>query len=164
VYIGLPTAAERAEILQVHLETLSSQALADDISSAIATVASDEVTNGFTGADLKGVVNSAFLMAVHDILDQHEQGGRQGNHNQPPQAKHRSAAVAAAGPPPSTPTLRTIVTGRHLIAAARSTRPSLSDAELQWGQSIYQRFKQTSDFRVADSGDANITAQRTALM
>ncbi|KAL6858720.1 hypothetical protein ACP4OV_017722 [Aristida adscensionis] len=67
VFCDFPRWDERLEILKVHSRTVS---LASDVS--LEDVAS--LTEGFTGADLAAILTDAGLAAVHELLDNRENG------------------------------------------------------------------------------------------
>lgn len=65
VYVGFPSAADRASILRVLLRPLPTT---EDVSQAILLVAQSERASYMTAADLKAVVSTAHLFAVQEHL------------------------------------------------------------------------------------------------
>ena len=61
VHVGLPDAEGRAAILKVHARHIR---CGSDISWQ--NVASDELTHGFSGADIRNLINEAALLAVRE--------------------------------------------------------------------------------------------------
>ena len=61
VHVGLPDAQGRAAILKVHARHIRCRS---DISWQ--TIASDELTHGLSGADIRNVINEAALLAIRE--------------------------------------------------------------------------------------------------
>ncbi|KAJ2878818.1 Ribosome biogenesis ATPase rix7, partial [Coemansia asiatica] len=109
LYVELPTVAERADILR----TLTKKTpLASDVD--LAAVAADTRCQGFSGADLAGLIREASVAALRSVFYREEQSG------------------SASDCPPSAASSRQIqVTREHFQTALQRTSPSVSAADMR---------------------------------
>lgn len=118
IYVGLPEPSERRDILAAALVRLSVNL--DTMQNAVDCVVSDSKAPLLSAADWKAVVNTAFLAATHDAIESRNDG----------------IANSAALTVQSTVT----ITDAHLRAAYAETKPSISNSDLEYYDSIYARF------------------------
>lgn len=97
VLCDIPDEEERAEILRA----ITRGKMALDASCDVGAVA--RLARGFTGADLQGVVNNAYLKAVHRSLGEDHTGDRPGDHSgvhpAPQDAPQNDASQGDTRPP-----------------------------------------------------------------
>ncbi|KAJ2161480.1 Ribosome biogenesis ATPase rix7 [Coemansia sp. RSA 552] len=114
LYVELPTAAERAEILR----TLSKKTpLGPDVD--METVARDPRCEGFSGADLAGLVREASVTALRSVI-------------------LGPGAAALAGRPLAEQKLT--VTADHFAAALQRTSPSVSAADMRRYEALRKQY------------------------
>lgn len=106
IYCGFPSAAERKEILEALLADVP---MATDIN--LADIA--ESTEGFSGADLQGLLADTQLNAVHEYMEMPEE---------------------------TRPAEGILLSARHMYSALGRTRPSISSQERERLEGIYGNF------------------------
>jgi SpoVK/Ycf46/Vps4 family AAA+-type ATPase len=121
VACDFPDEKERLEILRAGARKVAGGGLADEDLVGVAAA-----TAAFSGADLAALLSEAQLAAVHEELERREEEGKQG-----------SSSTNAHRPP--------VVTGAHLLAAARKARPSLPPPERARLARVYARFASGRD-------------------
>ncbi|KAI9224516.1 P-loop containing nucleoside triphosphate hydrolase protein [Blastocladiella britannica] len=113
LYVDLPTAPERAEILAAVARKTPTN---DDVD--LAAVAHDTRCNGFSGADLAALVREASVTALRDHL----------------------ARLAASAEPMAVDAETTLtVTGAHFDRALDVVRPSVAEAERRSYASLHRK-------------------------
>jgi SpoVK/Ycf46/Vps4 family AAA+-type ATPase len=125
VYVGYPSSQEREDILRVLLQDHLSNEL--DLKSVIAEIIRNgsERLEAFTPADLKALVDSAYLQAVHETI-----------------SKISATALATTSPSSSSPSdANAYVTLTHLKTALSSTRSSISDTDRDFFDRIFSKFR-----------------------
>jgi len=110
LYCSLPSPFERLSIIQALVRKVT---LGSDIDVKLLKLIADKCDK-FTGADLRGLINSAQLEAVHRSLKSAEEGDK----------KSQKLSIVRA----------------DLLSALESSSRSLSDDELRRYSSIYDRF------------------------
>ena len=93
VLCDVPDEEERAEILRA----ITRGKMALDASCDVGAVA--RLARGFTGADLQGVVNNAYLKAVHRTLGEDHPGDHSGDHSGVQDAPQNDASQGDTRPP-----------------------------------------------------------------
>ncbi|KAJ2599287.1 Ribosome biogenesis ATPase rix7 [Coemansia sp. RSA 1721] len=115
LYVELPTVAERAEILR----TLTKKTpLASDVD--LAAVAADKRCEGFSGADLAGLIREASVAALRSVFYSDEENG----------SASGGASYAASGGQGIQ------VTSEHFQTALQRTSPSVSAADMRRYESL----------------------------
>jgi len=124
VYVGYPSSQEREDILNVLLKDHLSNEL--DLKSVIAEIISDgsERLEEFTPADLKALVDSAYLQAVHETI-----------------SKISATALATASPSSSPSDATAYITLTHLKSALSLTRSSISETDRDFFNKIFSKFR-----------------------
>ena len=129
LFCPMPDKTTRAAILGAVTKRVASRGL------DLATVAA--ATDGFSGADLQALVYNAHLEAVHEAIDASDPAGG---------ANVSSAERADSAPSDSPLALEGIhVEQRHVAAAQRSTKPSISRREWLEREAAFRRFEGKSD-------------------
>lgn len=160
VYIGFPDRKDKIEIMKVTLRQLnclptgpesgsrstsefghrSDNSNFDDI---LESISNDPKSALLTPADLTALVKSAFLMATQDFIDgsDSDMGG--------------DLSVC-------------VLQSHHLLKAFQQTRSSISEADRAFYDSIYSRFRQSSNgpaqFPQAEASASDLANQRTTLV
>ncbi len=171
VFVGLPDAAERREILQL---VSSSMHLAPDVD--LEAIAGRAVN--FSGADLQALLYNAQLGAVHESLDMDAAALPAASENEagsntsvvvvradqgPLDAAKRAQVEALFASTPSSASRtesraalagvgarKMVVKGEHVAKALGELRPSISDADRRKFEGIYGQFQQSqrgADFK-----------------
>ena len=122
LFLGLPDAEERLDVLQAAARHVT---LATGAEDALTTIA--QQTDKFSNADLQAIIASAQLEYVHELLATAEAKGSTG-----------SAPVAAAGS--GSGGAKVVLTAQHLLSALSKANRSLSEKELAKFTKIYERF------------------------
>lgn len=150
IYVGHPSAHEQADILKVllgkHIEFKDKDELNVIVDSLIA---SDENIKSLTPADLKALVNTAYLEAVNELIISQEDRNNE--------VEHVPSRLTA------------VISDRHLKSALKSTRSSVSDKDCTFYDRIYSRFRTSKDessaVAVAQSDENfGVDRQRVALV
>ena len=133
IFVGLPSVTDRIAILSLALQLpLQPQPQsqqggshsADELREAIEQIARSEKAQLMTPADLKALVGTANLLSAHEYISSLQQ--RRGNLIQ-----LSPAAVPS-------------IQNTHLITAFQQTKPSLSSEDLDYYNSIYNKFRPDS--------------------
>lgn len=126
VYVGLPVAEVRRAILLSTLQSVSSDgAVPDGLVTAVDEIARDPKAATFSPADLKAVVNTAYLAAIHEHIDALAATG-----------DGFSAQVKETTPMPKGVRVSPV----HIRQAFHSTRASITAADLRQLTDTYRRF------------------------
>jgi len=121
VYVGLPTLEERRQILKSRLRDIS---LCDDVTDTLEDLVTSAQAEAMTGADWKGVVDTAFLHAAAAYAQQPKGSDDKG--------------VKQSGP--STINDHFPLTTAHFLDAFGQIQPSLSESELSFYAGINEKF------------------------
>ena len=162
LYVGFPSEKQRLEIM---LLALASYKYSEDVPAAVREISSDEFSRGYTGADIKGIIDTAYLMAVHECIEYRKSSS----------SSSSSRPLNALCDESSASTTRrdldhgAIMTAAHLYRSLTSSKPSVSESDRKFYAEIHGRFRHASDyedkseaFPSADAG-GNVLKQRTAL-
>jgi SpoVK/Ycf46/Vps4 family AAA+-type ATPase len=132
VYIGYPSSADVVDILRKQLLAVNAAAAPADDYPAMQTVlqriAQTEAVRLFTPADLKAIVDTAYLLAVHERLaagDRPSTGG---------------GGVGGGGGGGGGGACPVTIAPPHLWRAFQETRPSTTASDRSFFESVYQRF------------------------
>jgi SpoVK/Ycf46/Vps4 family AAA+-type ATPase len=162
VYIGFPDKKDKIEIMKVTLRQLnclpsgsesgsrSRSTLEpgpggrnDTFDETLDSIANDPKSALLTPADLTALVKSAFLMATQDFID-------------------------GSGSDLSADSGACVLQSSHLQKAFQQTRSSISEADRAFYDSIYSRFRQSSNgpaqFPQAEASASDLANQRTTLV
>lgn len=125
VHIGYPSAADCRDILHMHLRqvlnTNSKKENSDELlKSAIQSISEAKKASLMTAADLKAVVDTAYLYAVHGALETKKQQV------------------------PTTSSASVFISADHLLQAFADTRPSILPQDRAFFESIYERFQHSA--------------------
>ena len=123
LYVGLPSAQERAEILTLHAAGVDADAA---VAAALPFVGVSDACAGFTGADLRSVITSARLAAVNATLAER-------------QHRARGDGDDAASSPP------VVVRLPHLLTALSVAKPSLSPRDRAFYEALSARFRRARE-------------------
>lgn len=150
VYIGFPDSRERIEIMKVTLRQLNCLPQgsepapggdSDTFDEALELISKDPKIALLTPADLTALVKAAFLMATQDFIDSSDTS------HDPNKCVLRSS---------------------HLVKAFHQTRSSISEADRSFYESIYSRFRHSSNgpaqFPQAEASASDLANQRTTLV
>lgn len=162
VYIGFPDKKDKIEIMKVTLRQLnclpsgpesgsrSSSSLefgqrsdSSNFDDILESISNDPKSALLTPADLTALVKSAFLTATQDFIDgsDSDMGG--------------DSSVC-------------VLQSHHLLKAFQQTRSSISEADRTFYESIYSRFRQSSNgpaqFPQAEASASDLANQRTTLV
>jgi peroxin-1 len=144
VYLGLPTSED---VMQILTTLLKSMAIDDCVPSAIREIARMEKMRQFTVADVKAIVDTAYLIAAHEVIeeeieqhhrDQFYDSDRDDAGEERDGRRHSRDSASTTVKDPSHPV---VIKGDHLLKAFQETRPSLSAEDLHYYESIYTRFR-----------------------
>jgi SpoVK/Ycf46/Vps4 family AAA+-type ATPase len=162
VYIGFPDKKDKIEIMKVTLRQLnclpsgsvsgskSGSSLetgpgggSDTFNDILESISNDPKAALLTPADLTALVKSAFLMATQDFID-------------------------GSGSDMSADSSACVLQSCHLLKAFQQTRSSISEADRVFYDSIYSRFRQSSNgpaqFPQAEASASDLANQRTTLV
>ena len=162
VFVGLPDAAERLEILGIVCKSMHLAAEVD-----LQAIANQAVN--FSGADLQALMYNAQLGAVHESLDlrpaavpveQLPSAVTVVRADRAPLEEARRSAIeslfAATAAPPSVAVAATealpalVLRGKHVAKALGELRPSISDQDRRKFEGIYGQFQKSqrgADFK-----------------
>lgn len=129
VYIGYPTAEERADILRVLLTPVMPAAHVRE--SAITELCTTESIEVMTSADLKSAVHTAYLNTVHENIEDRKIYGA------PDVGEERTQNL--------------LLTEKSLLEALRATRPSISQQDAKFYEKIYSRFRKSDEMDEASA-------------
>jgi len=113
-----------------------------ELDTVINEIAQHEKCGLMTPADLKAVVDSAYLLAVHEHLDTH--------HNSQLDRSQRAVALK--------------VTAEHLKQVFVDTRPSISLQDRQFYENIHHRFQRSGNNNKSSNGHAKHQSQEASVM
>ena len=120
IYIGLPDEADQQAILRMALSKLP--AAPEVLSHAVGEITSHPRAKVLSAADWRAVVNTAFLAATHDFINNRDKAGAQS-------AKEKTA----------------LITAQHLLDAFNTTKASITGADMDFFNAVYQRFDKRTD-------------------
>ena len=120
IYIGLPDEADQQAILRMALSKLP--ATPEVLSHAVGEITSHPRAKLLSAADWRAVVNTAFLAATHDFINNQDKAGVQG-------AKEKTV----------------LITAQHLLDAFSTTKASITGADMDFFNAVYQRFDKRTD-------------------
>jgi peroxin-1 len=118
LYVGIPTGEEKFQILQRNLITC--RVVVDDeleVQKTLKAISNEAKAAQMTSADLKAIINTAFLLATHEAISTHVAG--------PVQANRQVS----------------IVNSSHLWSAFHETKPSVTEKDMAFYDSIYRQFR-----------------------
>lgn len=136
VYLGYPTADDAKSILWKQLQQIPGSTVnltSIDLDNVINEIAHDEKCRLMTPADLKAVVDSAYLIAVHEHLDSRRRDAD----------TNKEKAISLK------------VTAEHLKKAFDDTRPSISLQDRQFYENIHHRFQRSGSKDKSSNGYTN---------
>ena len=146
VHVGYPSKEDQREIYDTLLSELNCR---DDVDSAVAHVCSHHKSKHFTGADVKGVVNSAFLTAAQDCIE----GSLSLTYDVDRDVNSSDKVIAGRK---LSSMQDVVITSNHILTAFQSAKPSISQSDLSYYNTLYSQFK-------LGEVDKSTTGRKTAL-
>ena len=174
VYVGFPKKNDIIEILTVGLKQLKciphqhgvgADVGVGDFAEVLDTIAGHPRAFSLTPADLSALVKTAFLTAAQEVIngnadnayDSDGEGGGDGDG-----AGNTSLINDASTLSPC------VLEPRHLLEAFHQTRSSISEADREFYEGIYGRFRGSSsgpaEFPAAGASAFDVTQQRSTLV
>ena len=142
LYVGFPTAEERADILRrLLLRDSGGQQLDDEWSECVQRIAAE--ADGYSGADLNGLLTDAQTALMSDYVAQVRE------------AKENSEADGVGG------TVATELTAERLLAAFRASHASVSERERKDFERLYARFITAKEGNTSEQFDPNAKLRTT---
>jgi SpoVK/Ycf46/Vps4 family AAA+-type ATPase len=145
IYLGLPNTLQEyvdifTSLLKHHINIISdstnkaiSHSLPEDIADAFQTILTDAASRSklqqCTPADCKAVIDTAYLYAVHDIIDAEKTNAGGSTEDLDGKSSHTG------------PTTKVIIQGTHFLRAFQELRPSMRPEDFQFYQQIYAPFR-----------------------
>ena len=118
LFVGFPSAAERAEILEAITRHGTRPPLNCDVTTA--AIAADERCEGLTGADMAALVREASVAALKEAMSVRDLSRRKRDLDGNPVVGDVDA------PPPSASSSPTTVSWKHFEMAFKKLKPSVS--------------------------------------
>lgn len=137
-YVGYPSIHDKREIFEALLGGVRCSA---DVDSAIDHICKHQKSKHFTGADIKGIVNSAFLIAAQDSIE--------GSLSLSYDVDTVVAQVLNAAPYEPRNSVKTtmddvVINSYHVMSAFNSTMPSITPFDMSYYDSLHKNFMNSS--------------------
>lgn len=166
IFLDFPTQRERRDILLNMLCKEDSMPYDGDakhyleeLETTISSENSSPVLEGYSGADLTGIITTAQVEAMHDYTgnDYSEELGLEGSSDDKTQVESReqmNGSSAAAGP---------LIQVEHLKKAVSESRPSVSQKEREKLATVYRKFRGAREAQFEHVSGFDEGKLRTAL-
>jgi SpoVK/Ycf46/Vps4 family AAA+-type ATPase len=179
VYVGFPKKNDIIEILTVGLKQLKciphhqgvdAGVGVGDFAEVLDTIAGHPRAFTLTPADLSALVKTAFLTAAQELINGNDNADNAENAYDSEGEGDGDGAGAGSTSlinDASTPS-PCVLEPRHLLEAFHQTRSSISEADREFYEGIYGRFRGSSrgpaEFPAAEASAFDVTQQRSTLV
>jgi peroxin-1 len=178
VYVGFPKKNDIFEILTVGLKQLKCMphhqgvgagagAGVGDFTEVLNTIAGHPRAFTLTPADLSALVKTAFLTAAQEVINGNGNADNAYDSEGEGDGDGAGAGSTSLINDASTPS-PCVLEPRHLLEAFHQTRSSISDADREFYEGIYGRFRGSSsgpaEFPAAEASAFDVTKQRSTLV
>jgi SpoVK/Ycf46/Vps4 family AAA+-type ATPase len=135
-YVGYPNQQEQREIFETLLRGVR---CSDGVDGALDHICSHQKARQFTGADIKGIVNNAFLMAAQDYIEGSLSLSYDVDEITTRQQQNEGLDSDASSHQGTMDDVT--IFPYHVMSAFQSTKPSISPSDLAYYDSLYRQFK-----------------------
>ncbi len=112
----------------------------DCVTSAIHEISRSEKIKSFTVADLKAILDTAYLIAAHEKIDSHSTDSAEDCYDNDCDIPPYSTTAVSEPSSEDKVTLK----GDHILKAFQDTRSSISVEDLQYYEDLYSKFRKAS--------------------